>query len=81
MHLDFRRVPASDPGGAQIVSGTHEGTVESIELRATMLRTYDDRRVIIPNSDLYTNRVTVNPAYDQILLHQTEPTEDRANHR
>lgn len=54
--------------GDQIVSGDNEGTVESIEVRATMLRTYDNRRVVIPNSDLYTNRVTVNTAYGQRRL-------------
>ncbi len=54
--------------GDQIVSGANEGTVESIEVRATLLRTYDNRRIVIPNSDLYTNRVTVNTAYDQRRL-------------
>ncbi|RYZ31989.1 MAG: mechanosensitive ion channel family protein, partial [Propionibacteriaceae bacterium] len=32
-------------------------------VRSTSLRTYDNRRVVIPNSELYTNRVTVNTAY------------------
>ena len=50
--------------GDQIVSGAHEGTVEDIAVRSTSLRTYDNRRVVIPNSELYTNRVTVNTAYD-----------------
>ena len=49
--------------GDQIVSGAHEGTVDDIAVRATTLRTYDNRRVVIPNSELYTNRVTVNTAY------------------
>ncbi len=49
--------------GDQIVSGAHEGTVEDIAVRSTSLRTYDNRRVVIPNSELYTNRVTVNTAY------------------
>ena len=48
--------------GDQIVSGDHEGVVEDIQVRATLLRTYDNRRVVIPNSELYTNRVTVNTA-------------------
>ena len=38
--------------GDQIVSGAYEGTVESIETRATIIRTYDQRRVLIPNSDI-----------------------------
>ncbi len=54
--------------GDQIVSGSHEGVVEDIQVRATLLRTYDNRQVVIPNSELYTNRVTVNTAYDQRRL-------------
>lgn len=50
--------------GDQIVSGDHEGTVEDIQLRATLIRTYDNRQVVIPNSELYTNRVVVNTAYE-----------------
>ncbi|RYZ32340.1 MAG: mechanosensitive ion channel [Propionibacteriaceae bacterium] len=38
--------------GDQIVSGAHEGTVEDIAVRSTSLRTYDNRRVVIPNSEL-----------------------------
>ncbi len=36
----------------QIIIGNYEGTVENIETRATFLRTYDGRRVVIPNSTL-----------------------------
>jgi len=54
--------------GDQIVSGPHEGTVEEIQVRATLLRTYDNRRVVIPNSELYTNRVVVITAFDRIRL-------------
>lgn len=50
--------------GDQIVSGGHEGTVERIETRATLIKTYDGRRVVIPNSDIYTDSVIVNTAYD-----------------
>lgn len=46
--------------GDRISSGGFEGTVESIEIRATTLRTYDDRRIVIPNSQLFTSPVTVN---------------------
>lgn len=49
--------------GDQIVSGGHEGTVEKIETRATIIKTYDGRRVVIPNSDIYTDSVVVNTAY------------------
>jgi len=51
--------------GDQIISGSHEGTVERIETRATFLKTYDGRSVVIPNSDIYTDKVTVNTAFKQ----------------
>lgn len=50
--------------GDQIVSGGHEGTVEKIETRATLVRTYDGRRVVIPNSEIYTSSVVVNTAFE-----------------
>jgi small conductance mechanosensitive channel len=46
--------------GDEIVVGDTEGTVERIELRATHIRTYDGRLVIVPNSEIYTSRVTNN---------------------
>ncbi len=49
--------------GDQIVVGNFEGTVEEIQTRATSIRTYDGRRVVIPNSDLFTQSVTVNTAF------------------
>ena len=49
--------------GDEITSGEYTGTVEAIETRATFIRTYDGRRVIIPNSDIYTDPVTVITAY------------------
>ena len=49
--------------GDQIKSGNFDGTVEAIEARATILRTYDGHRVVIPNSDIYTGAVTVQTAY------------------
>ncbi len=52
--------------GDQIVSGAHEGTVEKIETRATFLKTYDGQRVIIPNSQIYTDAVVVKTAFDII---------------
>jgi small-conductance mechanosensitive channel len=47
----------------QIVFGEFEGTVEDIQTRATTIRTYDGRRVVIPNGMLFTNAVTVNTAF------------------
>ncbi len=48
----------------QIVFKNFEGTVENIQTRATTIKTYDGRRIVIPNSELFTNSVTVNTAYD-----------------
>ena len=52
----------------QIVFKNFEGTVEDIQTRATTIRTYDGRRVVIPNSELFTNSVTVNTAWDNRRL-------------
>jgi len=35
---------------------------ERSKTRATTIRTYDGRRIVIPNSELFTNSVTVNTA-------------------
>ena len=48
--------------GDQIVIGETEGTVEQIELRATHIRTYDGRLVLVPNGEVFTSRVTNNTA-------------------
>ena len=47
----------------QIRVGEYEGTVKKIENRATLIRTYDGQRVVIPNSDIYTNAVVVKTAH------------------
>ena len=49
--------------GDQIIYARYEGTVEEIQARATWLRTYDGRRILIPNSELFKNSVTVNTAF------------------
>ncbi len=48
--------------GDQIIVGETEGNVERIELRATQLRTYDGRVVLVPNADLFTSRIINNTA-------------------
>lgn len=48
--------------GDQIVVGDTEGSVERIELRATQIRTYDGRLVLVPNAEVFTSRVTNNTA-------------------
>ncbi|MCC5602338.1 mechanosensitive ion channel family protein [Nostoc favosum] len=52
----------------QIVFKGFEGTVENIETRATTIRTYDGRRIVIPNSELFINSVTVNTAFENRRL-------------
>ncbi|MBD2054514.1 mechanosensitive ion channel family protein [Oculatella sp. FACHB-28] len=52
----------------QIVFKDFEGTVEQIQTRATTIRTYDGRRIVIPNSELFTNSVTVNTAFENRRL-------------
>jgi small-conductance mechanosensitive channel len=49
--------------GDQIVHASIEGTVEDIQTRATLIKTYDGRRIVVPNAQLFTTAVTVNTAY------------------
>ena len=51
-------------GDSIIVNGM-EGVVEEIQVRATHLRSYDGRRLVIPNATVYTSPITVNTAYIQ----------------
>ncbi len=48
--------------GDQIVVGETEGTVERIELRATKVRAYDGRLVLLPNAEVFTSRIVNNTA-------------------
>ncbi|PAX54318.1 mechanosensitive ion channel family protein [Brunnivagina elsteri] len=52
----------------QIVFKNFEGTVENIQTRATIIKTYDGRRIVIPNAELFTNSVTVNTAFENRRL-------------
>ncbi|WP_332973338.1 MULTISPECIES: mechanosensitive ion channel family protein [unclassified Microcoleus] len=52
----------------QIVFKDFEGTVENIQTRATIIKTYDGRRIVIPNSELFTNSVIVNTAFENRRL-------------
>jgi small conductance mechanosensitive channel len=49
--------------GDQVVIMGFEGTVERIERRSTDLMTYDGRRVLIPNSEVYSSAVVINTAF------------------
>ncbi|MEF8880673.1 MAG: mechanosensitive ion channel family protein, partial [Candidatus Nanohaloarchaea archaeon] len=51
--------------GDQIKVSGEEGTVQDIKIRATDIRTYDGRQVIVPNSQLYNGIVINNTAYNQ----------------
>lgn len=48
--------------GDEIKLDAYEGKVEEIQTRATIIKTYDERRVVIPNADLFTHSVIVNTA-------------------
>ena len=50
--------------GDQIDINGFEGTVEDIQTRATYIKTYDGRVVVVPNADFLTDTVTVNTAYE-----------------
>lgn len=50
--------------GDQIEVNGYEGTVQHIETRATIIKTYDGQRAVIPNSDIYTNAVLVKTGND-----------------
>jgi small conductance mechanosensitive channel len=50
--------------GDEIKLDAYEGTVEEIQTRATIIKTYDERRAVIPNADLFTHSVIVNSAAD-----------------
>jgi small-conductance mechanosensitive channel len=54
--------------GDQIRVGANEGTVEDVWVRATVLRTYDNQRILIPNATLFTDRITIITAYESRRL-------------
>lgn len=51
--------------GDQIRTKGHEGTVEQITVRSTLLKTYDGERVVVPNSDVYADTLLVRTANDR----------------
>ena len=62
--------------GDEIKVDAFEGTVEEIQPRATIIKTYDARRVVIPNADLFTHSVTVNTALDNRRWEYEFPLKD-----
>jgi len=59
--------------GDQIKVGDIEGTVQAVETRATLVKTYSGRLVIIPNSEIYTRSLTVHTAYEMRRSEITVP--------
>ena len=53
-------------GGDQVEIGEVVGTVEEINIRETVVRTFDGRRVLVPNASVYTNVISVQTAYGPI---------------
>lgn len=52
----------------QIRVGPYEGTVDDVWVRATVLRTYDNQRVLIPNATLFTDKITIITAHEKRRL-------------
>lgn len=57
--------------GDRIRLGDHEGVVQDIGLRATYLRTDDNREVILPNAGVYTGIITNLTRYPARRFSQT----------
>lgn len=55
--------------GDQIEVADYVGTVQHIETRATIIRTFDGQRAVIPNSDIYTRAVLVKTGEDKRRTH------------
>lgn len=51
--------------GDQIEVAGEEGTIKDIRIRATDVKTFDGRKVIVPNSKLYSDVVINHTAYDE----------------
>ena len=52
--------------GDQIAVADIRGTVEDVNLRETVVRTFDGRRVLVPNSTVHGNVLTVQTGYEHI---------------
>lgn len=65
--------------GDRITISGHEGTIESIYTRATYLRTDEGRLVLIPNTTLFTNPITVHAAEEVPDQKAVAPIEKELN--
>ncbi len=61
LRLPFRR-------GDQITVGDAEGTVVRIDPRATILRTYDNRDIVVPNNTIYQTNVIVHTSQETLRV-------------
>jgi small conductance mechanosensitive channel len=69
--------------GDQIVFGEYEGIVEDIQTNVTLLETLDHRRIVIPNTNLFTGSIAVTTAFEHRRAETTfgidyDPGPDRA---
>lgn len=55
--------------GDQVKVGDFEGTVQRIETRATLIKTYDGQRAVIPNSQIYSDALLVKTAHAKRRTH------------
>lgn len=53
-------------GGDEIKVLDHEGIVEGITIRETQIRTFDGRRILIPNRDVYQNAIEIQTAFSAV---------------
>jgi small-conductance mechanosensitive channel len=53
-------------GGDQVQVGDVVGTVEEINIRETVVTTFDGRRVLIPNATVYTDVICVQTAHETV---------------
>lgn len=50
--------------GDEVIIGDYKGTVKNISIRTTQIRTYNGEKVLLPNSNVFTDAVKVVTAYD-----------------
>jgi small-conductance mechanosensitive channel len=55
-------------GGDQIHVGDVSGTVEAINVRETVIRTFDGQRVLVPNATVYTDVIEVQTAHPTLRI-------------
>lgn len=53
-------------GGDQIDVDGHQGTVQEINIRETVIKTFDGRKVVIPNSTVYSSAIVVQTGYQHV---------------